>query len=85
MGLAAAVPMGPVNMLAIRRGDRRLASYPCRAHPPLVRTARTELETHLAPWGAPQSFQFSLFKRIWNLRGNGPEPALNLVKDHQHC
>jgi hypothetical protein len=46
---------------------------------------RTELETHLAPWGAPQSFQFSLFKRIWTLRGDGPEPPLKLVKDHGHC
>lgn len=35
--------------------------------------------------GAPQSFQFSLFKRIWTLRGNDPESALILVKDHQHC
>src|ERR1039457_4370992 len=86
MGLAAAVPMGPVNMLAIRRGVIGGWRHPLAAHPrPWFAPVRTKLETHLTPWGAPQSFQFSMFKRIWTLRGNGPEPVLNLVKDHQHC
>jgi hypothetical protein len=31
MGLAAAAPMGPVNMLAIRRGVNRLGNIPSPA------------------------------------------------------
>ena len=65
VGLAAAVPMGPVNMLAIRRGVIGGWRHTLAAHTrPWFAPVRTKLETHLTPWGAPQSFQFSLFKRI---------------------
>ena len=60
----------------------RWSEFPGRAHPTVVRTSKKPKGNAPHLWGAPQSLQFILFKRIQTVRGNGPEPTLNLVKDH---